>query len=183
MTIPSVCFSSCGIQATTRILWVFLFPSLRWELRDGQFDFPCAYTRDRNGSCVAPISVFLELKGRDICACLLYNYNSFSLRRTNKHPSSGPNLPLNLFFTEFMFFITLSRHSQKHNFSIFSSKIYSWTSLQFIFSPLNFFHRPVFRPVPRTLGDSHRVSNSHLTFSSVTYISTKTYIFFRKVGE
>ena len=98
---------------------------------------------------------------------LLYNYNSFSLRRTNKHPSSGPNLPLNLFFTEFMFFITLSRHSQKHNFSTFSSKIYSWTSLQFIFSPLNFFHRPVFRPVPRTLGNSHRVSNSHLTFSSV----------------
>ena len=101
---------------------------------------------------------------------LLYNYNSFSLRRTNKHPSSGPNLPLNLFFTEFMFFITLSRHSQKHNFSTFSSKIYSWTSLQFIFSPLNFFHRPVFRPVPRTLDNSHRVSNSHLTFSTVTYI-------------
>ena len=101
---------------------------------------------------------------------LLYNYNSFSLRRTNKHPSSGPNLPLNLFFTEFMFFITLSRHSQKHNFSTFSSKIYSWTSLQFIFSPLKFFHRPVFRPVPRTLGNSHRVSNSHLTFSSVIYI-------------
>ena len=98
---------------------------------------------------------------------LLYNYNLFSLRRTNKHGSSGPNLPLNLFFTEFMFFITLSRHSQKHNFSTFSSKIYSWTSLQFIFSPLNFFHRPVFRPVPRTLGNSHRVSNSHLTFSSV----------------
>ena len=47
---------------------MFLFPSLKWELRDGQFDFPCAYTRDRNGSCVAPISVFLELKGRDICA-------------------------------------------------------------------------------------------------------------------
>jgi len=100
---------------------------------------------------------------------LLYNYNSFSLRRTNKHASSGPNLPLNLFFTEFMFFITLSRHSQKHNFSTFSSKIYSWTSLQFIFSPLNFFHRPVFRPVPRTLGNSHRVSNSHLTFSSVIF--------------
>ena len=100
---------------------------------------------------------------------LLYNYNSFSLRRTNKHPSSGPNLLLNLFFTEFMFFITLSRHSQKHNFSTFSSKIYSWTSLQFIFSPLNFFHRPVFRPVPRTLGNSHRVSNSHLTFSTVLY--------------
>ena len=102
---------------------------------------------------------------------LLYNYNSFSLRRTNKHASSGPNLPLNLFFTEFMFFITLSRHSQKHNFSTFSSKIYSWTSLQFIFSPLNFFHRPVFRPVPRTLGNSHRVSNSHLTFSSVKLIN------------
>ena len=101
---------------------------------------------------------------------LLYNYNSFSLRRTNKHPSSGPNLPLNRFFTEFMFFITLSRHSQKHNFSTFSSKIYSWTSLQFIFSPLNFFHRPVFRPVPRTLGNSHRVSNSHLTFSSVKHV-------------
>jgi len=31
------------------------------------------------------------------------------------------------------------------------------------------FHRPVFRPVPRTLGNSHRVSNSHLTFSSVFY--------------
>ena len=105
---------------------------------------------------------------------LLYNYNSFSLRRTNKHPSSGPNLPLNLFFTEFMFFITLLRHSQKHKFSTFSSKIYSWTSLQFIFSPLNFFHRPVFRPVPRTLGNSHRVSNSHLTFSSVIYQSANS---------
>ena len=107
---------------------------------------------------------------------LLYNYNSFSLRRTNKDPSSGPNLPLNLFFTEFMFFITLSRHSQKHNFSTFSSKIYSWTSLQFIFSPLNFFHRPVFRPVPRTLGNSHRVSNSHLTFSTVIFL-LKCYLF------
>ena len=32
---------------------------------------------------------------------------------------------------------------------------------------MNIFHRPVFRPVPRTLGNSHCVSNSHLTFSSV----------------
>ena len=32
---------------------------------------------------------------------------------------------------------------------------------------MNFFHRPAFGAVPRTLGNSHRVSNSHLTFSSV----------------
>ena len=32
---------------------------------------------------------------------------------------------------------------------------------------MKIFHRPVFRPVLRTLGNSHRVSNSHLTFSSV----------------
>ena len=51
-------------------------------------------------------------------------------RSTPKHGISGLNLPMNLISTAFIFFITLSRTLQKHNFEKLYSKNYSWTLFQ-----------------------------------------------------
>ena len=85
----------------------------------------------------------------------------FSAKRVEE--IEGENAVLNVILGSCFIHITIFGSPQNCNILAFCSRNY----LTGVNSAVNFFHRPVFRPVPRTLGNSHHVSNSHLLFSSV----------------
>ena len=97
------------------LLWVFLFTNECFAKRGDNSRSQSLFTAENSAKRGDDmVTILLFTAETNFCVDLLWFYNLCSLCSTPKHGSSGPNLPLNLIFTDFVLLLSHFRELFKN---------------------------------------------------------------------